>query len=202
MAAAAVGHARPAPAYSTAAARPGPACRFSPRANVIDPVITIFPFTRPVPVSNPIRLRSRLTTASITTTSPGWTGRRYRTRSMPMKRMSRSRFSGFARMRMAPTCPTASVRMVGGREGRCPGVVVRKYSSAAMFLMPTIRRSGSISTMRSTSRKGKRCGRIRSIAAVSRGRERSIVCQYNPVLEPAGRATAVGRHGRPAVGAH
>ena len=33
----------------------------------------------------PIRLRSRRTTASITTTSPGWTGRRYRTRSIPAK---------------------------------------------------------------------------------------------------------------------
>ena len=55
--------------------------------------------------------------ASISTTSPGWTGRRKRTRSMPAKNGSRCRFSGLARIRIAPTCATASVRIVGGSTG-------------------------------------------------------------------------------------
>jgi len=37
-----------------------------------------------------------------------------------MKKMSFSRFSGFDRMRMAPTCATASVRIVGGSPGVPP----------------------------------------------------------------------------------
>ena len=36
---------------------------------------------------------------------------------MPAKNGSRCRFSGFARIRIAPTCATASVRMVGGSTG-------------------------------------------------------------------------------------
>jgi hypothetical protein len=56
-----------------------------PRANVIVPSTAPCPSTRATPLSRPIRLRSLRTVASITTTSPGCTGRRYRTRSMPMK---------------------------------------------------------------------------------------------------------------------
>ena len=47
-----------------------------PSANVMVPSQTTFPSTRAMPRSRPIRLRSRRTSASITTTSPGWTGRR------------------------------------------------------------------------------------------------------------------------------
>jgi hypothetical protein len=56
-----------------------------PSANVIVPSITDLPFTRATPFRRPIRLRSRTTSTSMTTTSPGRTGRRYRTRSIPMK---------------------------------------------------------------------------------------------------------------------
>ena len=49
---------------------------FGPSANVIVPSQTTMPFTRAAPLRTPIRLRSRLTTASISTVSPGWTGRR------------------------------------------------------------------------------------------------------------------------------
>ena len=45
------------------------------------------------------------------------TGRRYRTRSMPAKNGRRWRFSGLARIRIAPTCATTSVRIVGGSTG-------------------------------------------------------------------------------------
>ncbi len=47
-----------------------------PSANVIVPSHTTSPLTRAAPLSTPIRLRNRLTTASISTESPGWTGRR------------------------------------------------------------------------------------------------------------------------------
>ena len=36
---------------------------------------------------------------------------------MPAKKISRCRFSGFARIMIAPTCATASVRIVGGSTG-------------------------------------------------------------------------------------
>ena len=57
----------------------------SPRANVIWPSHATFPSTRPTPRRVPILLRSRITVASKSTWSPATTGRRYRTRSMPMK---------------------------------------------------------------------------------------------------------------------
>ena len=37
---------------------------------------------------------------------------------MPAKKISRCRFSGFARIMIAPTCATTSVRIVGGSAGR------------------------------------------------------------------------------------
>ena len=56
---------------------------------------------------------------------------------------------------MAPTWATTSVRMVGGSTRRpLPEVVERYRSLIETFLMPTIRRSGSNSMMRSTSRNG------------------------------------------------
>ena len=42
-----------------------------------------------------------------------------------MKRISFPRFSGFDRIRMAPTCATHSVRIVGGSAGGSPGVCDR-----------------------------------------------------------------------------
>src|SRR5262245_37810113 len=45
-------------------------------ANVMVPSMTDLPSTRATPLSIPIRLRSRTTFASMTTTSPGWTARR------------------------------------------------------------------------------------------------------------------------------
>ena len=42
---------------------------------------------------------------------------------MPAKKGRRWRFSGFARIRIAPTCATASVRIVGGSTGRAVGLV-------------------------------------------------------------------------------
>ena len=47
-----------------------------PSANVIVPSTTTLPSTVATPRSWPIRLRRRFTTASMITTSPGWTGRR------------------------------------------------------------------------------------------------------------------------------
>ena len=46
---------------------------------------------------------------------------------MPAKKISRWRFSGFARIRIAPTCATASVRIVGGSTGR-PSTVGRQVA--------------------------------------------------------------------------
>ena len=80
---------------------------------------------------------------------------------MPMKKMSLSLFSGLARIMMAPTCATASVRIVGGRVGVCPGSTASTSSLRETFLSPTIRLSGSNSVIRSTSRNGYRCGRLR-----------------------------------------
>jgi len=40
---------------------------------------------------------------------------------MPMKKGSLSRFSGFDKIRIAPTCAIASVRIVGGSAGGSPG---------------------------------------------------------------------------------
>ena len=42
---------------------------------------------------------------------------------MPAKKISRWRFSGLARIRIAPTCATASVRIVGGSTGVAVAVV-------------------------------------------------------------------------------
>src|SRR5262249_45847987 len=81
---------------------------------------------------------------------------------------------GFARIRIAPTWATASVRIVGGITAAPLRDRERYHSSIATFLMPTIRLSGSSSMMRSTRRNGKRWGRIRSIAALSSGSVRSI----------------------------
>jgi hypothetical protein len=50
--------------------------RAGPSANVINPSTATLPSTRAMPCSTPMRLRSRFTTASMTTTSPAWTGRR------------------------------------------------------------------------------------------------------------------------------
>ena len=47
-----------------------------PSANVIVPSTTTLPSTRATPCRTPIRLRSRRTSASMSTTSPGCTGRR------------------------------------------------------------------------------------------------------------------------------
>src|SRR3954454_8776181 len=93
---------------------------------------------------------------------------------MPAKNGSRSRFSGLARIRIAPTCATASVSIVGGTTASPFGDRERYHSSSVTFLIPTIRLSGSSSMMRSTSRNGNRWGRIRSIAALSSGSVRSI----------------------------
>src|SRR5689334_11970500 len=93
---------------------------------------------------------------------------------MPAKNGSRCRFSGLARIRIAPTCATASVRIVGGITASPSAVRDRYHSFNDTFLIPTIRLSGSSSMMRSTSRNGKRCGRIRSMALLSRGSVRSI----------------------------
>src|SRR5262245_54392416 len=63
-----------------------------------------------------------------------------------------------------------------------------------MFLIPRIRRSGSSSVMRSTSRNGYRCGRIRSIAEWSNGSVKSKTVQYTSALhrssQPSGAAGA------------
>ena len=54
--------------------------------------------------------------------------------------------------------------MVGGNDGRPLAGLDRYGSFIDTFLMPTIRLSGSNSVIRSTSRNGYRCGRMRSIA--------------------------------------
>ena len=46
---------------------------------------------------------------------------------MPAKNGSRCRFSGFARIMIAPTCATASVRIVGGSTGE-PSVAWRQIA--------------------------------------------------------------------------
>src|SRR5882672_5252146 len=93
---------------------------------------------------------------------------------MPAKKGRRWRFSGFTRTRIAPTCATASVRIDGGSTGRPFDRCQRYRSLSDTFLMPTIRLSTSSSMIRSTSRNGYRCGRIRSIAALSSGSVRSM----------------------------
>ena len=70
------------------------------------------------------------------------------------EKSSFSRFSGFARIRIAPTWAMASVRIVGGSTGASPARCARYRSLSVTFLMPTIRLSGSSSVMRSTSRNG------------------------------------------------
>ena len=56
---------------------------------------------------------------------------------------------------MAPTCATASVRIVGGSTGGSSSPECARYRSFNVtFLMPTMRLSGSNSVMRSTSRNG------------------------------------------------
>src|SRR5262245_2090875 len=75
---------------------------------------------------------------------------------------------------IAPTCATASVRIVGGSTGD-PSLECDRYRSLRdTFLMPTIRLSTSYSVIRSTRRNGYRCGRIRSIVAWSKGSVKSI----------------------------
>src|SRR4029453_19311558 len=93
---------------------------------------------------------------------------------MPAKKGSRWRFSGLARMRIAPSCAIASVRIVGGSTGAPPPDRDKYRSFSDTFFRPTMRLSSSSSVTRSTNRKGERCGRICSIAAVSRGSVRSI----------------------------
>ena len=58
---------------------------FGPRAKVIRPSKTTFPPARAIPCNWPIRLRSRCTVTSMVTTSPGWAGRRKRTRSIRIR---------------------------------------------------------------------------------------------------------------------
>ena len=70
-----------------------------------------------------------------------------------------------ARRMIAPTCAIASVRIVGGITGRPPAPYDRYFSLNETFLMPTIRLSTSNSVIRSTSKKGYRWGRMRSMAA-------------------------------------
>ena len=84
---------------------------------------------------------------------------------MARKKINLSRFSGFERIKIAPTCATASVKIVGGSAGRSPGVRDKYRSLSEMFLMPTMRLSGSNSVTRSTNRNGYRCGKMRPIAA-------------------------------------
>ena len=98
-----------------------------------------------------MRLRRRLTRASISSTSPGhWPAVAH---SIPTNKGILSPFSGFDRIRIAPTCATHSVRIVGVRAGGCRHDG-RGSSLIETFLMPTIRLSSSSSVMRSTSRNG------------------------------------------------
>jgi len=97
-----------------------------PSAQVIVPSATTLPSTRATPLSTPIRLPSLTTRASISITSPGRTARRKRKRLIPARSGSRWRFSGFARMRIAPTWAMASVSSVGGNTGPPPASCDRK----------------------------------------------------------------------------
>src|SRR5262245_32709966 len=75
---------------------------------------------------------------------------------------------------MAPSCAIASVRIVGGSTAAPPPECDRYRSFSDTFFTPTMRLSSSSSVTRSTKRNGERCGRICSIAALSRGSVRSI----------------------------
>ena len=124
-----------------------------------------------------------MTFISMRSVSPGTTGRRKRAFSMATSRTSLlARSSMLLSTRMPAVCAMASTISTPGITGKSGKWPWKNGSSLVTFLIPTMR-SGSISTMRSTSRNGERCGRMARISLISRmAMEVAIIAAVDPIL--------------------